>query len=343
MSRRLRKGYLGLILCAGLVGALSAQVKVSEKLKEYDPEKGFTSAQRNLTTAFLKLAGSLEHGSPEPYIRYVLKENARIDAKYQKAFGGNSTSRPAYLTDEYVENLITQWKMLEKPLKLDVLCREAGKHMRFAIRGSWNKSAGELAEEEVNLTDQQRKVFQKFIEKPFFKKGQFPELDAFYKDGGGYSELSSEGKKLLTERFFLGSASPEVREKLTAEKKAKYSGGTFIVDLFNEYQKRRLAVTNDPKTKVNSDDLEETLIERLRLHEKVEDLDKHAWNEKDAIWHSHYVRELFRSRFRAVEQKLSAEGAKSVKGVMESMSENLLVFVHMEFIAGLREDLVNRK
>ena len=335
---------MGLVLCAGLTGLATAQIKESEKLKEYDPKEGFTPARRNLTTALLKLAGSLEHqGSPEPYIRYVIKENTRIDKKYWKAFGGNSTSKPAYLTDAYVENLIGEWKKLEKPLKLEALCREAGKQIRFAIRGSWHKSFAELAAEETSLTGEQKEQFQKFIGMPFFKKDGFPELDAFYKDGGGYGQLSPAGKKLMSERFFLGSASPEVRAQLAAEKKVKYSGGTFIVDILNEYQKKRVAALADPKLKVNSDVLEVMLIERLRLGEEIKDLSKHAWNEKDSVRHSHAVKELFLSRFRLFEGRISDEGEKITKQNLSLMAENLMVLAHLEFMAGLTEKMVDDK
>jgi len=77
------------LLCCWFVVFFAQFAHGQGYLPHYDPEKGFEPAARSLTTTFLKLAGSLEHhGDPEVYMRWVLKENARIDRKYWKVFGG---------------------------------------------------------------------------------------------------------------------------------------------------------------------------------------------------------------------------------------------------------------
>lgn len=144
-SNPLRNSYLNaLIAIIFLLIALNQRGQSTEKF--YDPSKGFKPAQSSLTQIMLQLAGSLEHhGSPEPYIRHVIAEHKRIDAKYAKATGKTKgSSRPAYLTDEKVEILLNNWKRIEKPLQFNDMCRKCGVYMRHAIQGSWNKTADEL-------------------------------------------------------------------------------------------------------------------------------------------------------------------------------------------------------
>ena len=74
-----------------------------EHLEHYNSKDGFSPASKSLSAIMLKIAGSLEHhGSPEPYLKWILeKEHPRIAAKWKNATGQDRTSRPAYLTDEY--------------------------------------------------------------------------------------------------------------------------------------------------------------------------------------------------------------------------------------------------
>jgi len=339
MSKILRISYLGCFFFFGLSVWVEAQDQKNEINREYDPQKGFTPAQRSLTTTFLKLAGSLEaHGDPEIYIRWVVKENTRIDAKYSKVFGDDSTSRPVYLTDDYVANLIGEWRKLEKPLKLEQLSRDCGKQMRFSILGSWHKTPADWASEEPDLTNQQRARFKGLLENKFFLEGKTEGLSEFYADGGGYDDLSDGGKKEMSNRYWLGKMKSEMRKQELARRK----GGTIIVDLFNEYQELLLADMKKPGKRTTGFNTLQTMLEkRLQLQGEVESMDQMAWNEKDAIWHSHMVRALFRARFRAVDKKVSKEYAESIRAVMGSMAENLLVFAHLEFMAGLGEKMAD--
>jgi hypothetical protein len=109
-----------------------------EYLSSYDPGKGFRPAQRDLTEVFRQLAGSLESsGSPEPYLRHVASEHNRIDALYRQKFGkAPSSSRPAYMTDAYLDQFSANWKLLAPQLGLDPLTRRIGHTMRNAVKGT---------------------------------------------------------------------------------------------------------------------------------------------------------------------------------------------------------------
>jgi len=109
-----------------------------EYLQSFDPAKGFKPAQRDLTEVFLQLAGSLEaYGSPEPYLRHVASEHARIEALYRQKFGKDPKSyRPAYMTDEYIDRLAANWKLLAPKLGLEPFAKNVGNAMRDAILGT---------------------------------------------------------------------------------------------------------------------------------------------------------------------------------------------------------------
>ena len=53
------------------------------------------------------------------------------------------------------------------------------------------------------------------------------------------------------------------------------------------------------------------------------------------------VRGMFLARFKALEQKLSPEGAKRVRKNLTLMAENLLVLAHLEFMAGLADKMAD--
>ena len=115
-----------------------ADDKQPEYLASFDPAKGFKPAQSDLTEVFLQLAGSLEYyGSPEPYLRHMKAEHARIEAEYRAVFGTEPKShRPVYMTDEYFEKFAANWKLLSPKLGLEPLTRDIGNLMRDAINGT---------------------------------------------------------------------------------------------------------------------------------------------------------------------------------------------------------------
>jgi hypothetical protein len=119
------------------IGAAAAEVK-PEYLDSFDPAKGFKPAQRDLTEIFLQLAGSLEaYGSPEPYLRHVAAEHARIEALYRQKFGKAPKSyRPAYMTDAYIDGLAKNWNALSPKLGLEAYAKNVGHTMRDAIKGT---------------------------------------------------------------------------------------------------------------------------------------------------------------------------------------------------------------
>jgi hypothetical protein len=334
----LRKSYLGaaLSVCFVLLGLPAAG---QGDFSLYDQKKGFAPAQRSLTTTFLKLAASLEAtGDPWVYAEWVLKENDRIDRKYRKAFGGNSTSRPGYLDAEYCDQLIGQWRKLERPLKLKSLSQEAGRLMRYAILGSWHRTPAEIAADEVTLSDAERSQFMGFLKNDFLKRGDLPEMEAFYMEGAGYDKLSAAGKGEMAVRLWLGTLPAKPRQK----ELDRFRGGTVIVEVLNEYQQLLIADMKTPgKRTTGFKTLQGMLEKRLRLNEMMPDIGKLAWNEKDAIRHSHGIVELFHSRFRLFEGKIDKESEEILKNQMRSMVENLLVFAHLEFMAGLTEKMAD--
>jgi hypothetical protein len=109
-----------------------------EYLASFNPARGFKPAQRDLTEIYLQLAGSLEaYGSPEPYLRHILAEHARIENLYRQRFGKDPTSyRPAYMTDAYVDRFAANWKLLSPKLGLEPFAKEVGNDMREAILGT---------------------------------------------------------------------------------------------------------------------------------------------------------------------------------------------------------------
>jgi|GEM_PF-3834702 len=302
----------------------------------FDPAKGFGPAQPNFTKIFLQLAGSLEYyGTPEPYIRHIMAEHARIDALHNKATGKSNSSRPDYLTDAYLENLIGGWNKLTPVLKLDNLCRQAGRDMRYAIQGGWNKSVPELAAQEANLTDSEKSEYRDILLKQYFTKADFSMLESFYKTT--YDKLSDDGKHQLSQRVWLGQMPPDKRTAAIEKNK----GGTMIVEIFNEHQAKTAAYFDSGKGEpVNSDNLENALIAQLKLGQDIGDVSKLDAFSTDALLYSHEIEDAFEKRFEYVKSHAKTpDQAERIHIAMISMAENLVVIAHSEFIAALREQI----
>lgn len=128
------------LLAFAFISALgfAAAAEKAEYLDSFDPTRGFKPAQRDLTEVFLQIAGSLEqYGSPEPYMRHMAKEHARIEALYQRKYGtAPKSSRPDYMTDEYINRLSANWNTLSPKLGLEPFTRDIGHMMRDAIKGT---------------------------------------------------------------------------------------------------------------------------------------------------------------------------------------------------------------
>jgi hypothetical protein len=128
-------------ILTGLFLACQASALAGESpdyLQSFNPTNGFKPAQGNLTQIFLQLAGSLEfYGSPEPYLRHVKSEHKRIEAKYQQESGKLPKSFcPAYMTDEYLNRLATNWNLLSPKLDLKPFAQDIGHLMRLAVKGT---------------------------------------------------------------------------------------------------------------------------------------------------------------------------------------------------------------
>ena len=180
------------------------------------------------------------------------------------------------------------------------------------------------------------------MERTHFLKSDARQLNTFYRDGGPWDRLSKQGKDALTWRVHLGTKTSAERALLIANKKRLCAGGTIIVDVFNEYQQLLIAdMKKSGERKIGFKTLQAMLVKNLRLGDDIKDWEKLDWKERDAIWYSHQVRELFHSRFRLFEGKVSQEGEEIWKNQMRLMAENLLVFAHLEFMAGLFEKMAD--
>jgi hypothetical protein len=306
----------------------------------YDPATGFQPAQANLGKVFLQLAGSLEAtGSPEGYIRHSMADLARIDAKYHAATGKGGSTRPAYLTDEYIDDLLSGWKKLEQVLKLDSLCRESGKDMRYAILGGWNKSTAELIAQETALSDEESKTYAQLLAKPWFTKADFPILDAFAKTS--LDKLTEEGKARIRERTWRGTRGPEERRK----ELEKPPGGTVLVTLFNDYQDKLVAdMAQGGKRAVTSSTLKGRLVNALQLDAAKPAEAKAALSEQDdAVLYSGMIMAQFQRRFDHIQKAASPEQAETMRGVMTSMVSNLLVIAHSEYEAAVYEAATDKQ
>ncbi len=106
-------------------------------LEHFDPGKGFNPAPTGLADVYLQLAGSLEYfGHPCPYLRHVLAEHERISAEYRRKLSKEMIPYlPAYMTDEYVDEMCRNWDELARNLKLERLAKDSGRLMRLAIDG----------------------------------------------------------------------------------------------------------------------------------------------------------------------------------------------------------------
>ena len=147
MRNTLRKSYLpfwvrGTIFALVLLSRFTALTTVAadqaEHLASFDPAMGFKPAQSDLTEVFLQIAGSLEvYGSPEPYLRHMKAEHARIETKYQTQLGDKQNSFcPAYMDAAYFDRFAANWKHIAPQLGLESLTRSTGRMMRLAINGS---------------------------------------------------------------------------------------------------------------------------------------------------------------------------------------------------------------
>jgi hypothetical protein len=308
----------------------------------FDPAKGFKPAQRSFQKIFLQMAESFEsNGSPEPYFRHLMAEYVRIDAKYKKATGKNVSCRPDYVTDEYLEKLIRNWNNMAKPLSLEPLVRQSGRDMRYAIMGSWNMSMPEKLAVEDKLTPAEAATYRKLLGKQWFEKSDFPTIQAFYADGGGYDKLSELGKSELSKRTHRGTMTPEKR---TAEIENE-KGGSLALTILNRHQDKTSTYLEDRKApKANSDTLQEDLKSRLKLDAAEIDLSGLSESERDALFYSHQIRAGFMKRLDAVRAQAKKPGqAETIEEYLIGTCRELVVVAQMEFELGLAEDWADRK
>lgn len=307
----------------------------------FNPANGFKPAQRNLTAVFLQMAGSLEHfGTPEPYIRHILAEHARIDAKYRKATGKPSSCRPEYLSDDYVEKLVRNWNKMAPALSLEPLARQSGKNLRYAIMGTWNMAPAEKVSAEAKLTPAESATYKKLLEKKWLEKPDFKTLDAFYSDGGGYDKLSEFGKSEISKRVKRGQQTPEKR----AESIRNDEGGTKIVSILNAHQKAIVSYWEGNGRETGKAELKSALTATLRLKEDEVNLVGMDESLRDAIFYAHEIKAGFTKRIDAVRAQAKQPGqADTIIEYLVGTPIELLTLAQMEYELGLAEDWADRK
>jgi len=166
-------------------------------LAHYDPAKGFQPAQANLTEIFLQIAGSLEcHGSPEPYLRHMQKEHARVSRLYAEKTGKKHVGRmPAHLGDANIDLIVKNWNPLPPPLQLESFAKEIGRCAREGIRGT--RLGGTYAVQIFN--EHQRQVSARMQGKPSTPAG-FEELRLRMKKELLFGQLGGSAEGLETTR-----------------------------------------------------------------------------------------------------------------------------------------------
>jgi hypothetical protein len=306
----------------------------------FNPDKGFKSVQGSLQMIFLQLAGSLEHyGTPEPYIRHVMTEHGRVDAKYFKATGRHITSQPPYLTNEYIESLAKNWNQMSPVLTLEPLCKTSGRNLRYAIMGSWNMAISEMVAAETSLTKEEAASYRAILKKDYFTKADFPMLEKFYQSP--YDKLTEQAKNELSVRTWRGTQPPDKRDKAIQDAK----GGTLLLRILNQHQDNALAYFEDRKApKANADDLQETLITQLKLNLVEVRLNGLDAFERDALYYSHLIRAAVQKRIDHVQAQMkNAEEAKAVAKALTLTLENLVVLAQMEFEDAMFSTLADKK
>ena len=185
----------------------------------YNPAAGFKPAQPSLTQIFLQIAGSLEYsGSPEGYIRHMQQEHARISKKFSASTGQSHVSRlPAHMTPEYLDRLVSNWKVLSPKLGLEELAMEAGRCTRKAIRGTSDK--GTVV---ITIFNEHQAIVANAMEKGIWEGADYEHLQSRLE-----AELellpSSEAAKIIAsqqERYFTILAEKE--QALNQSERADY-------------------------------------------------------------------------------------------------------------------------
>lgn len=206
--------------CSFLIAPPSpVTAQVPAPASSYNPTAGFKPAQPSLTQVFLQIAGSLEAtGSPEGYIRHMQQEHARISKKFAAATGQSHVSRmPAHMTPEYLDRLISNWKVLSPKLGLDALAMEAGRCTRKAIRGTTGK--GTVV---IKIFNEHQAIVANAIEKGIWEGADYEHLQSRLEAELGHIP-SSEAVKVIAaqqERYFTILAEKE--QALNQSERAEY-------------------------------------------------------------------------------------------------------------------------
>ncbi len=127
--------FIGLLFASAMPGHMQELPAYTDA---FNPSRGFRPAQRSLSQIYLQIAGSLEQfGSPEPYLRHIANEHARVDALYARRFGKPAkTHRPTFLTDQYLNRFSANWTALAPKLELAPFTKSVGHSMHDAILGT---------------------------------------------------------------------------------------------------------------------------------------------------------------------------------------------------------------
>ena len=178
-----------------------------------------------------------------------------------------------------------------------------------------------------------------FLKKDYFTKADFPALESFYK--APYDKLSEGGGDQLSQRTKRGTLNPEQRDQSVKDS----SHGTIIISIFNEHQKKTLAsLEGKSPEKINSDNLQAALIEKLSLGKKDVTWQKLPPAEADALQFSHAIEDDFMMRvIHLSKQPIPKEQAEKIEKSLRIIIVNLLTIAQSEFEAALDDDFIDKK
>lgn len=204
--------------CAFLI-AHPSQAQGPAPASSYNPVAGFKPAQPSLTQVFLQIAGSLEAtGSPEGYIRHMQQEHARISKKFAAATGQSHVSRmPAHMTPEYLDRLISNWKVLSPKLGLDALAMEAGRCAHKAIRGTNGK--GTVI---IKIFNEHQAIVANAMEKGIWEGADYEHLQSRLEAELGLLPFSEAAKIIAAQQELYFAILAEKERALNQSERADY-------------------------------------------------------------------------------------------------------------------------
>lgn len=288
-----------------------------------EDEFDFTFPEENLSAVYVKIARSLEHhGSPEPYIRWVVAEVGK----------SNPGALPDYFTEEYAEQLIGNWNKLEAPLQLDKLSREAGLYMRYAFRGSVHGDADEIVGFQSHLSTEKLKRYRYWTEKATLGKADMAKFNIFYDKV--FDELNAIGQNFIRVMLYGSMEDPPQQHEII---KGMIERGTLLAVAVDAYGKgMRKEVAENRLAENDERYLESFILKEVEIDGTEPDYSKLHLNTVEQVYFAHLIKQGFEERIEYALQKTDAAMAAEIEKCLVSMAKNLSVLAYFEFLEGIK-------